>query len=57
MKIEVYKDKKKQWRWRMFASNGKNVANCGQGYTRRGYCLQAIENLFEWEFDYKIVEV
>jgi uncharacterized protein YegP (UPF0339 family) len=32
MKIEIYRDGFRQWRWRMVAANGEKVANPGEGY-------------------------
>ena len=35
--LYYYKDKKKEWRWRFMATNGKFVADSGEGYkTLRG---------------------
>jgi len=34
-KLEFYKDKKKQHRWRLVASNGDIIACSGEGYTRK----------------------
>ena len=46
-KIEIYQDKKKEWRWRCKARrNGKIVAESGEGYKRRISCIGAIHNLF-----------
>lgn len=28
-----------QWRWRLVAANGRNIANGGQGYANRNDCL------------------
>ena len=41
-KITVYKDTAGEWRWRATAGNGKNVANSGEGYKRRGDCLRGL---------------
>lgn len=32
-KIYLYVDRKKQYRWRMVARNGRILADCGQGYS------------------------
>ena len=34
-KLEYYKDKKGEWRWRLIATNGKIVAESGESYKRR----------------------
>jgi uncharacterized protein YegP (UPF0339 family) len=33
--VKFYKDKKGEWRWGAFASNGNVVATSGEGYKRR----------------------
>jgi uncharacterized protein YegP (UPF0339 family) len=33
--IELYKDKKKEWRWRFFSANNKILACSGEGYKRK----------------------
>jgi uncharacterized protein YegP (UPF0339 family) len=35
MKFIIYKDRKKQFRWRLVAKNGNIIADSGEGYTRR----------------------
>jgi hypothetical protein len=42
MKIIVYKDRKKEWRWRLVARNGKIVAESGEGYKRKRSALKTI---------------
>lgn len=32
--VELFKDTKKEWRWRAIASNGKIIATSGEGYKR-----------------------
>ena len=46
-KFEVYRDRKKEWRWRLVASNGKNTAVSGEGFQRRRDCLRNIDRLVE----------
>ena len=42
-KFEVYQDAKGEFRWRMVATNGKIVADCGEGYTEKRNCLHGLE--------------
>ena len=35
MRFQVYKDQAGEYRWRLLASNGQNMASSGEGYTRR----------------------
>jgi len=42
MKFQVFKTRKKQWRWRLRATNGRIVANSGESYHRLKDCLSAM---------------
>ena len=35
MKLETYQDKRKQWRWRLKADNGKIIAASSEGYNNQ----------------------
>jgi uncharacterized protein YegP (UPF0339 family) len=37
------KDAKGEWRWRLKASNGKIIADSGEGYKNEADCIAAIE--------------
>lgn len=43
MYFQTYKDTSGQWRWRLVASNGKYIANSGEGYINKADCLHAID--------------
>ena len=45
-KLEVYKDSKHEWRWRLIARNGRIVADSGEGYSRRAGAIRAAKALF-----------
>jgi uncharacterized protein len=38
----IYKDSQGDWRWYLNASNGKKIANGGEGYRNKQDCLHAI---------------
>lgn len=42
--FEVFKDKKKQWRFRLKARNGKIIA-VGEAYTSRRNAIKGIESI------------
>jgi len=42
-KLEIYRDGRREWRWRLKASNGRIVADSGEGYRRRASMLRGIE--------------
>lgn len=35
----MYKDANGHYRWRLTATNGKIIANSGEGYVNRGDCI------------------
>ncbi|HEU4594627.1 MAG TPA: DUF1508 domain-containing protein [Pyrinomonadaceae bacterium] len=43
MTYYIYKDASGEWRWRLLASNNRNIANSGEGYVNKQDCLAAIE--------------
>ena len=40
-KLEIYRDGRSEWRWRLKASNGRIVADSGEGYCRRSSARHA----------------
>lgn len=38
--FDYYQDRKKEWRWRLIASNGRIVAESGEGYKHKGSCTR-----------------
>ena len=40
-KVEVYKDRKGEWRWRIKASNGRIMGDSGEGYASRKRAVNA----------------
>lgn len=45
MRIEVYKDKKREHRWRMVATNGRIIAESGEGYKNHGDCWNTLNTV------------
>lgn len=43
--FEVYKDQKGEFRWRMRATNGEQIADSNEGYKDKDDCLRGIELL------------
>ena len=41
----VYKDRAKEWRWRLVAANGRIIADSGEGYTERNDAVEALERV------------
>lgn len=42
MTYEYYKDSKNEWRWRLKASNGRIIADSGEGYSSEQGCKDDI---------------
>lgn len=42
MYFEKYQDRDKEWRWTLFASNGKKIADSGEGYKNEADCDNGI---------------
>lgn len=42
MYFVLYKDTANQWRWTLFASNSKKIANSGEGYWNKADCQAGI---------------
>lgn len=45
-RVHIYTDRRREWRWTLFATNGKKVACSGEGYRRRGDCVAMARALF-----------
>lgn len=45
MTYYYFKDAKGEWRWHLKASNGKILADSGEGYTKEQECLDDIERV------------
>jgi len=42
MYFSLYRDANLHWRWTLYASNGRKIANSGEGYFNKADCLSAI---------------
>lgn len=38
----MYRDANQQWRWSLYAANGRMIANSGESYFNKNDCLHAI---------------
>jgi len=41
-KLQIYRDGRREWRWRLRASNGRIVADSSEGYRRRASVYEAV---------------
>ncbi len=44
-KVVFYKDKKGEYRWKLLASNGQQIANGGEGYVTLSNCKNGFESV------------
>ena len=45
MTFIIYKDHLGEWRWTLRAKNGKKIADCGEGYKRKGKAKRMVEKI------------
>ncbi len=45
--FDVYRDTVGEWRWRLWAKNGKVVADSGEGYKRKAGAVRACDTILE----------
>ena len=45
MKIQIYKDKRGEWRWRIKTKNGRVIADSAEGYKRKSGAARAAYRL------------
>jgi uncharacterized protein len=55
-KFELYKDAKGEYRWRLIASNGQNIATAGEGYKSKESAKEGIESVKKNAAEALIVE-
>jgi uncharacterized protein YegP (UPF0339 family) len=59
-KIEMYVDKKGEWRWRFVARNGRIIADSGEGYKRysgaRKNFLSLVGHILDCDAEFKFNE-
>lgn len=53
-KLEIYKDTKGEFRWRLKASNGEPIAIGGEGFKEKRSCMASIESVKKNIIDHKI---
>ena len=48
MRLQKYIDTLGDWRWRIFAANGRILADSGEGYRNEADCDHAILLIINW---------
>ena len=47
LQFEIYRDSRKQFRWRLKSANGQVIATSGGGYKAKADCRSAIDRIKE----------
>lgn len=45
MKFILFRDRRREWRWRLVGKNGRSVACSGEGYKRVSSAIKAIHRI------------
>ncbi len=43
LKFEIYRDSRREFRWRLKAGNGRQIAKSDEGYKAKAACRNAVE--------------
>ena len=43
LKFEIYRDSRREFRWRLKAGNGRQIAKSDEGYKTKAACLRTVE--------------
>lgn len=54
---QIYEGKDKTFRWRLIASNGRNIRNGGQPYNDYATCFDKVIDDAKGEDNYRIVRI
>ena len=58
MKFQYYQSSKNdEWYWRLRASNGKIIADGGEGYKKKAECIERIQDIREGAGSASVEEV
>ena len=57
VKFEIYQDRKKEWRWRLKASNGQVIAGPQEGYKKRSHCVRMVARIKQGVRGADVVEI
>lgn len=55
MDVEIYKDRRQEWRWRLVSQNGRIMADSGEGYSRATGARRAIKKIINGISDANII--
>ena len=55
-KFIIYRDKQNLYRWHLKASNGRIIAESGEGYKRKDRCEQAMSDLSGNAYNAKVID-
>lgn len=47
MIFQIYRDLKREWRWRLKSTNGAVIGDSGEGYKRRTHAVAMVRRIME----------
>ena len=47
MKFKVYKDRSRQWRWKLISRNGRIIADSAEAYRRKVDILKSCQSIIK----------
>jgi len=53
--ITIYRDKRKEWRWKLSSANGNILADSGEGYKRKSAAKKAAMNVITARYPLQVV--
>ena len=56
MHYEIYKDRKREWRWRAIAGNGQTTATSHQSFYSKGNAGRAAERFHQSTYKAKVTD-
>ena len=48
MNVTIYKDERREWRWRLRSNNGNILADSGEGYATKRNAFRAFRNILRY---------
>ena len=46
--VEIYREKCREWRWRLVAANNRIIADSGEGYKNKKDCIDGVERCADY---------
>lgn len=57
MEFQIYKDRQEKYRWRLVATNGRTIADSGEGYNNKTDCQHGINLVKNYAASARVVDL